>query len=1265
MAKSLKQLMGMSEQALIALGAQYGLTFHEGMKKSHMASQLSQSAASGWMEVNSELMSGVEETYDDSGSAMMFEGHTSLSDAAHLAQIISGAGYTEAFHEAMNGPSHHVEAVASYLGTLGVSTDDVWMHMPKANPNMPARHWGALNEYLRDGLTKHQDIMPEIAGHYSSNFMDEFSTNKGGVQQSYEYLAHMYVNRDLYTSASSFNHDISLVTSRLQSQMGGRFKEVAFGSAIGAPSAYINALPRLGNQDIVRGIQHPRQALNASGLPMGAMGSGINPEYSLSASLTGQPGWSEVSRGVHSDISETAKSLARVYSGDTGLNASRVETSDRDQILDSASRYADIFDVRHGYENLKRDVGDEPSYSGSAIRAVLENANDYNEAETSTTFDPAQRIRSVMAAGIDGSFESGGAFSATFGPATFSNPAYERREARRIADLDAAHANFRDVSGYGSGRNSGVQYHDVEQGSQEWLDLRAQFDITGSTVGAMLGNNESTRPWAEMIDRLGLKRGEGSKNNAFTQRMFAAGHATEDAARKRVSEMLGVPVSQTGAISNPDFPGMLYSPDGLIGDDTLWEHKNPENSRAGFADLLAGDHPDYMDQIQMGMAMTGRSRTLFSQTRRGETRDQWIDADPTWYERNKTRLDSIRGRLAAGREWLEQNPGADNDKDRIAGARAAMTGEGIWRDISQRSNRGFSATAGTESDPFIRGESGFTGRDAGSDYQPNFTHYTPQYPATTSGSSSTGTELTAQAVKEGILSAQEENRQKRLGSGNTASSDAAQEADADFDDLGNPRGWSRRRIDDALGEGGGGNRGGGGGGRSGPDWFTGGNAGGDIVRGLAGGSISSLTSGAMTALARTPWGMVAAAGIGAARIGNELAETANESLGIAQDYGFTNPVAYAGQTQGMEMLGLSERQAANVVQTTHSAYNTMLNGDPSGAIRIVQATRGLLTIGDFRETKGDTVALARIAQERGQERGWSQERIAGAMEMAGLQGLARTNQRGEASFRLAEQRRDAGASADTSEAVEATQSLQTARRLASPEYAAQSEYFESGAELARTATKGIVTTIRGVQAVSEGAKTVYDFIKQEESGGREFGPDGQLIQGIDPTTGKPSGARGSMQVTDSTMRDPGLPGLKGIDPKTATPEQRAQFGRDYYDALVSYYGGDQRKAQAAYTDGFGTVDNAVIDKGTDWLTAVPMQARNRVARFDEWQKTAGEVSEGASGFTRNGVSYGQTPTINVNIKAQVNNQQASASVSSSGQTVNQTINMGNGANQRR
>lgn len=1253
MSKSLKQLVGLSHEELIAMGSHIGLTFHSGMRKVDMAQQLQAAAASGWMEVNQDLMSGVEESYGDFGSAM-FEGHATLSDAAHMAQIISGAGYTEAFHEAMNGPSHHVEAVHAYLKQLGVSPDDVWMHMPKANPNLPARHWNALNEYLRDGLSGHQDIMPAIPGHYAGNIMDEFSTNRGGVQGSYDYLAQMYVDKSLYGSHESYLKDLSTVTSRLQSQMGSRFSEVAFSSAIGAPTAYINSLPHLGDTSIVGGIQHPRNPLNASGLPYGSYGPGINPEYSLSASLTGSPGWSDASKAVYSDVAVTAKSLAKVYSGgsDLGLNSRRVETSERDMILDSASRYADILDVRHGYENLKRDIGDEPKYSGAAIRAVLENANEYNEASTSSTFDPAERIRAVMSSTLGTQPQVGSGFTASFGSPTYSNAAVERREAKRIADLDAAHANFRDVSNYGTGGSpsSGPQFHSAfEQGTPEWLAFREQYDITGSTVGSYLGNNPYTTPIKAMAQKLGYYP---VQENEHTRR----GHRLEPIARTRVGNQFGFDISETGAITNPNYPRMMYSPDGLIGDDALWEHKAPLN----FFDLEK-DHPDYIDQVQLGMMLSGRKRTLFSQTVGDETRSQWVNYDENWFGRNEDRIMSSLGRIDAGRSTMLRNAHLPEGELRSNVLRE-MAGEGIWgyrrsKDepgtIYEKDRRGmsrFSASAGTENDPFLaagrslydsyRTESQFN------DYQPNFIHYTPQYPVNVDGGT-TGGDVMAQSVKQGILAAQEENRQRRAGQ-------AGSEADADFDDLGNPRGWSRSRIDEALG--GGGSDGGGGGGRN---WFTGGTSGGDIVRGLAGGSISSLSSGIFSAMSRTPWGLAAAAAIGTISIGNEVAENINEFIGQAQDAGMDNPNAYSAMNLGLQQLGLSESQAGRINQVTHSAYNTLLNGDPSAAVRIVQGTRGLLTIGDIRAAEGDPVRLAQIAQKKGRERGWSQARIAGAMQMAGLDGLARANARGDYEFSRATANVEAGQSSDYADGVASSSVLQANRaNLDVAQNALQMAVSKGGPEM-RGATNAIIDGRHAVNSVVSGARNVYDFIMGEESGGRDYDENGNILN-------SGTGAKGRMQVTDSTMRDPGLPGLKGIDPKTATVEERAQFGRDYYDALVRRYNGDERKAQAAYTDGFGTVDNAVKNYGDAWLTAMPQQAKNRVARYDEWSKTAGAAGEGASGFTRNGLSYGQAPTINVNIKAQVNNQQAAATVSATnGQTVNQTINMGNGANQRK
>lgn len=1233
-----KDLMKLSVNELIALGSQSGLTFHAGMKKSHMVQQLSASAASGWLDTNAESMGGSFE--DDSLITESLGDSSMISDAAHIAQVLSSAGYTEAFHAAMNGPSHHVEAVHAYMERLGVNTDDVWMHMPKPNPNLPQGSFNMLNAYMRDTLQGHQDIMPEIPGHYAGDIMAEYSTNRGNIADSYNYMAHMYVDREQYGNHEQYARDISRVAKRLEQELPAAFKEVGYTSAsnVGNKSAphisYMDALPQIGSPSIVSGIAHPRAPLNASGLPLGSYGSGINPEYSLTASLTGGTGWSEPSKALYSSISEAVKSAAKVYSGSKGMMNTRHEVSDRDMIMDSATRYTDLEEARIGYENLRSELADEPAYSASSVRAILENTYDKMDAE------PVRipKMKGASQRVEKDSQPTSTEFTAQLGEATNWNSARMRREEIAIANMDSA--GFRDVADYGTGKSeSPIKFHDLEQGSQEWLDFRKQYDITGSTVGTFLGNNAYTRPWAGMVDKLGISRSKEPSD--FTKKMFADGHRTEEEARARVSKEFGFNIAQTGAITNDNYPAFMYSPDGLIGDDAIWEHKNPQ--RAGkFADLLKGDHPDYMDQIQFGMHVSGRNRALFSQTINNETRSQWIEKDEGWYERNRNRLDSVLGRLDAGREFVRNNPSLGRE-ELVAGARSAVMGDGIWKDVKQRSNRGFSPAAGTSEDPFIGSRSSFDPNPGGtSDYKPNFVMHEQNFPAVVGDGSNDSMAL---SVKRGILAAQEENKQKGISG-----------VDADFDGKQDSTvGWNQERFDAANG-------GGSGGGGRGGNFTSGGNyyddygrMGGSLASGIAGGSIGSATNGVMQALMATPAGRMAAVGIGAIQIGNEAAEYMNDFIGNSLDAGVMNPNEYSSMSQGLEMLGLNSQQAARLNQTTHSAYNTMLNGDPSAAVNIVRGSRGLLTIGDIRATGGDPVALARIMQERGKERGWSQARIAGAAEMAGLSGMARAYDRTEYSHEQAGSVVEAGRNSDFAEGMAQSEMLQGSRARMLPSYNVPQSVLSNGASVFEAGSDALDGVRTGFNKTQEFAGSVYDFIAHEESGGREYNKDGSRVTSR-------TGARGIMQILPSTARDPGF----GIKPSDGTPEDDARVGREYYDAMYKRYG-DHEKAMAAYTDGPGTVDKAVDKNGLDWLTAVPVQAQNRVKAFREWSKSSQSLEEGATGFTRNGMSYGQTQTVvNVKIDAKVNNQTASATVAiPGGQTVTQQMNMNNGAQQRR
>lgn len=144
----------------------------------------------------------------------------------------------------------------------------------------------------------------------------------------------------------------------------------------------------------------------------------------------------------------------------------------------------------------------------------------------------------------------------------------------------------------------------------------------------------------------------------------------------------------------------------------------------------------------------------------------------------------------------------------------------------------------------------------------------------------------------------------------------------------------------------------------------------------------------------------------------------------------------------------------------------------------------------------------------------------------------------------------------------------------------------------------------GVQAASGAVKSLApdlaptDFGRmvnitlQAESGGKRYGPDGKLLT-------SPAGARGEMQVLDSTNLNPGF----GVKPaKDNSPEERARVGRDYLQALLQHYDGDPAKAWAAYNAGPGRLDEALMrakaspTPGASWLTFMPNETQAYVAK---------------------------------------------------------------------
>jgi hypothetical protein len=120
---------------------------------------------------------------------------------------------------------------------------------------------------------------------------------------------------------------------------------------------------------------------------------------------------------------------------------------------------------------------------------------------------------------------------------------------------------------------------------------------------------------------------------------------------------------------------------------------------------------------------------------------------------------------------------------------------------------------------------------------------------------------------------------------------------------------------------------------------------------------------------------------------------------------------------------------------------------------------------------------------------------------------------------------------------------------------------------------------------------LVSLVKEQESGGRRYGPGGALLT-------SPKGAQGEMQVLPTTAKDPGF----GVKPaQDDSPEELARVGRDYLGAMIKRYNGDVPKALAAYNAGPGAVDKAVdqagqgLRTGNDWRAYLPKETQDYVA----------------------------------------------------------------------
>lgn len=150
--------------------------------------------------------------------------------------------------------------------------------------------------------------------------------------------------------------------------------------------------------------------------------------------------------------------------------------------------------------------------------------------------------------------------------------------------------------------------YDCEQGSDEWRMCRLG-KVTGSRVCDVVRRTKTgiSASRQTLLGELVAERLSGVPADSFQSKAMAWGKETEDEARRAYAMMHGVTPRQVGFVDHDRLAMAGASPDSLIGEDGGFEVKCP-NSATHIATLLGAPiDPDYVKQMQWGMACTGRA----------------------------------------------------------------------------------------------------------------------------------------------------------------------------------------------------------------------------------------------------------------------------------------------------------------------------------------------------------------------------------------------------------------------------------------------------------------------------------------------------------------------------------------------------------------------------------------------------------------------------------------------------------------------------------
>lgn len=152
-----------------------------------------------------------------------------------------------------------------------------------------------------------------------------------------------------------------------------------------------------------------------------------------------------------------------------------------------------------------------------------------------------------------------------------------------------------------------MQIVDIDQGSEEWLRLRAG-KVTASRVADIIAKTKTgySASRANYAAQLVTERLTGFPVEAYSNAAMAWGTEMEPEARRAYEFYRAEEVEQVGFVLHPTIGETGASPDGLVGEWGLVEIKCP-NTATHIETLIGASVPaKYITQMQWQMACTGR-----------------------------------------------------------------------------------------------------------------------------------------------------------------------------------------------------------------------------------------------------------------------------------------------------------------------------------------------------------------------------------------------------------------------------------------------------------------------------------------------------------------------------------------------------------------------------------------------------------------------------------------------------------------------------------